>query len=92
MNTVARRFVVSGEVQGVGYRFFACRMAETLDVKGYVRNLADGSVEVYAAAPAEILNRFREELVKGPRFAQVTHVFEEHADLLPNLRAFDLRF
>jgi acylphosphatase len=45
---LARRFYVSGRVQGVGYRFFACHAAEQQGVTGYARNLRDGRVEVYA--------------------------------------------
>jgi acylphosphatase len=80
---VAKRFYVSGSVQGVGYRFFAQRAASTLGVYGYVRNLFDGRVEVYAIAPAEILALLREQLKRGPRFAIVDEVTEAEAEMLP---------
>jgi acylphosphatase len=51
----AKRFYVSGYVQGVGYRFFARRAAGKLGVRGFVKNLRDGRVEVYNA---ELLNEF----------------------------------
>ncbi len=80
---VAKRFYVSGGVQGVGYRFFAQRVASTLGVCGYVKNLFDGRVEVYAIASAEILAAFREQLKRGPRFASVDEVAEAGAEMLP---------
>jgi acylphosphatase len=70
-------------VQGVGYRFFAQRTANTLGVRGYVKNLGDGRVEIYAIAREEILRAFREQLKKGPRFASVDEVAEAEAEMLP---------
>lgn len=80
---VANRFHVSGSVQGVGYRFFAQRAASTLGVRGYVKNLFDGRVEVYAIATTEILALFREQLKRGSRFAGVDEVTEVEAEMLP---------
>lgn len=78
----AKRFYVSGGVQGVGYRFFVQRAANTLGVRGYVKNLFDGRVEVYAIAREEILAVFREQLKRGPRFASVDEVAEAEAEML----------
>lgn len=64
-------------VQGVGYRFFAQRVAGRLGVAGYVKNLRDGRVEVYAIGTAEQLRCLREELKRGPRAAEVSEVTEE---------------
>jgi acylphosphatase len=80
---VAKRFYVSGSVQGVGYRFFAQRVASSLAVRGYVKNLFDGRVEVYAIAAPEVLAAFREQLKRGPRFASVDEVAEAEAEILP---------
>ena len=52
MSPIARKFFVGGEVQGVGYRFFAQRAAARHQVTGYVKNLDDGRVEVLAEGPA----------------------------------------
>jgi acylphosphatase len=79
---VAKRFYISGSVQGVGYRFFAQRAASTLGVCGYVKNLLDGRVEVYAIAPEEMLRAFRKELKRGPRFGSVDEVAEAEAETL----------
>ena len=66
---LAKRFYVSGEVQGVGFRFFAERVAARLDVSGYVKNLFDGRVEVYAIGSAAQLEALKNELRRGPRMA-----------------------
>ena len=79
----ARRFYVSGRVQGVGYRFFACRVAEEQRVTGYVRNLRDGRVEVYAIGTEAQLRALLAELRRGPRHASVEEVGEVKAELLP---------
>jgi acylphosphatase len=82
MSRVAKRFYVSGFVQGVGYRFFAQRIAGQLGVSGYVKNLRDGRVEVYAIVPDEELRELRRELRRGPRGATVEEVAEDDAELM----------
>ena len=67
----ARRYLISGRVQGVGYRAFAAHAASRANVAGWVRNLADGRVEVYAAGTAGQLDSFEGWLRNGPRFAEV---------------------
>jgi len=79
----AKRFHISGMVQGVGYRFFAQRVAEGLGVAGYVKNLHDGRVEVYAIGSSEQLDALRAELERGPRAASIEAVEEESAEVLP---------
>ena len=73
---VARRFLISGDVQGVGYRFFAQRAAARHQVRGYVKNLDDGRVEVLAEGPQQNVESFKHDLATGPRFGNVTHVEE----------------
>ena len=75
----ARRWFVRGRVQGVGYRYFAQRAGESLGLSGYVRNLDDGRVEVYAAGPEKKLSEFAGMLHRGPRWADVRGVDEEEA-------------
>jgi acylphosphatase len=72
--TAAYRYLVSGRVQGVGYRYFALRAAEALGVTGFVRNLADGRVEAVAEGPEEVLAEFESKLRQGPAFASVQSV------------------
>lgn len=78
---VARRYVVTGRVQGVGYRNFVEHTAGKLSVDGYVRNRRDGSVEVFAMGTAEELQKLRKALERGPMMAQVSHVAEEPGDV-----------
>ena len=77
---IARRFFISGDVQGVGYRFFAQRAAARHQVVGYVKNLDDGRVEVVAEGPASSVEAFKHELATGPRFSAVAHVEEINLD------------
>ncbi len=85
--TQARRFFVSGRVQGVGYRYFAANVAEQLGIAGYVRNLPDGRVEAYAIGTVDQLCDFAEELRRGPALAGVTDVSEVQAEILPDYRS-----
>ena len=78
-SVIARRYLIRGRVQGVGYRFFAQRSAEELRVKGYTRNLDDGRVEVYAVGTKQQLSDLAGRLWKGPRLADVHGVEEAEA-------------
>lgn len=77
---VARRFFISGDVQGVGYRFFAQRAAARHQVVGYVKNLSDGRVEALAEGPAANVEAFKHDLATGPRFGRVDRVEELNLD------------
>lgn len=70
----AARWLISGRVQGVGYRWFVLRRAEELGVGGWARNLPDGRVEVVASGPPEVLERLDAALRSGPRPAYVENV------------------
>lgn len=85
---VARRFLIRGEVQGVGYRFFAQRAAARHQVVGYVRNLPDGRVESVAVGPPNNVEAFKNDLVTGPRFASVEHVEEIDIDMPEGYSSF----
>ena len=82
-NRIARRYLISGIVQGVGFRYFTQDEAERMRLSGYVRNLRDGRVEVYAIGSQENLARLRTSLERGPRGAMVQHVVEESAEIDP---------
>lgn len=73
---VARKYLISGDVQGVGFRFFAQRVAARHQVAGYVRNLADGRVEVLAEGTTEGVEGLKHDLAAGPDFARVEQVEE----------------
>ncbi len=68
------RFLVSGRVQGVGYRYFAQKEAQALGLSGYARNLGDGRVEVVAEGPETALCGLEGRLKQGPSFAHVEAV------------------
>jgi len=78
---VARRYMVTGHVQGVGFRNYVEHTAGKLNVDGYVRNRRDGSVEVFAMGTAEELQKLRKALERGPMMAQVGRVSEEPSDV-----------
>jgi acylphosphatase len=84
----ARRFIVRGRVQGVGYRWFVEREAHLLGIAGWVRNNPDSSVEVLAMGTRDQLAGLRSRLRAGPRAARVDDVEASDAKPIPNLTAF----
>ena len=89
---IARRFIVKGRVQGVGFRFFAIRAARRLGVTGTVRNLADGSVEAVAEGTTAAVAEFRAELWRGPSYAEVTAVDESEIKAAGRYTGFDVEY
>jgi len=89
---IARRFIVKGRVQGVGFRFFAIRAARRLGVTGTVRNLADGSVEAIAEGTPEAVTEFRAELWRGPSYGKVTAVDESEIKASGRYTGFDVSY
>jgi acylphosphatase len=73
---VARKFLIRGEVQGVGYRFFAQRAAARHQIVGYVRNCEDGTVEALAEGPAASVEAFKHDLLTGPQWSVVDQLEE----------------
>lgn len=70
----ATRFLVTGTVQGVGFRWFVGRTARRLGLTGFARNLPDGSVEVVAAGSEAALAELAAALAVGPPAARVRSV------------------
>lgn len=87
-NREARRFVVRGRVQGVGFRWFVEREAHILGIAGWVRNNADGSVEVLAMGSRDQLLGLKSRLREGPRAARVDEVQESEARPVSGLNTF----
>jgi acylphosphatase len=87
------RFLVSGQVQGVGFRWFVARHARALGLGGYARNLPDGRVEVVAGGGrGEALARLEELLRAGPAHAMVEWLEREDDVNEPvSVRSFDIR-
>lgn len=73
----ARRFLIAGRVQGVGYRFFAREAATVEGLRGTARNLSDGRVEVLVEGEGEAVERFERVLRRGPFGARVEQVIVE---------------
>jgi acylphosphatase len=71
---IARRYVLSGRVQGVGFRYFTQDAARREGLHGYVLNRDDGSVEAVAEGESESLERFERALRRGPSKSRVEHV------------------
>jgi len=74
----ARRYIISGRVQGVGFRYFTQAAAGRENIHGWARNLPDGRVEITAEGEAEAVQRFEQALRQGPRGARVEQLEIEH--------------
>jgi acylphosphatase len=85
---LARRFLVRGRVQGVGFRWFVEREAHILGIAGWVRNNSDSSVEVLAIGTRDQLAELRSRLREGPRAARVDGVEESEAEPIAGLTSF----
>ena len=86
------KFLISGLVQGVGFRWFVARHARSLGLVGYARNLPDGRVEVVVSGPEESLPALEQLLRSGPANAQVERV-ERSTESAPPMvgKSFDVR-
>lgn len=73
---VARKFIISGLVQGVGFRFFTQRAAARHQIRGYVKNLDDGNVEAFAEGDEKAVEDFKHDLTAGPTYSKVRHIEE----------------
>jgi len=73
---IARRLFISGQVQGVGFRYFAQRIAARHQVRGYVRNLPDGRVEAFVQGIESAVTGFIHDVAAGPRYSNVTGLEE----------------
>lgn len=83
----SERWLVSGRVQGVGFRAFVARKAADLGLTGTVRNLPDGSVEVCVRGHDHQVQQLKSEVSRGPRMAQVTGV--DNAEILVDMTAYN---
>jgi acylphosphatase len=85
------RYFISGQVQGVGFRWFVARHARSLGLAGYARNLPDGRVEVVVSGPEEALPPLEQLLRAGPAHAHVDQVERSSEPLaLPVGKSFDI--
>ena len=86
-----RSIRIHGKVQGVGYRFFATRVARRLGLKGSIQNHRDGSVEAVVEGEAAAIDDWIKELKEGPRYAEVTHIDQETREFTGKLGDFDVK-
>ena len=86
------RWIVSGRVQGVAYRYFTLEAANRLSLAGWVRNLVDGSVEVVAQGSDEDLAELRRRLADGPTLARVERIEETPAAAVDLPCPFEVRY
>ena len=91
MAKLARRYIVRGRVQGVGFRAFVMHLCDSLGVRGWTGNRDDGTVEVYAVGTPEQLSELSNYLWKGPRMSDVRNVDETEA-AIEDMSDFQIRF
>jgi len=77
---IAKRLVIAGQVQGVGFRDWLAEKAEALGVDGWVRNRRDGTVEALIAGDTDAVEELARLCRRGPRLARVTSITEELAE------------
>jgi acylphosphatase len=82
---------IHGKVQGVGYRFFATRVARRLGLKGSIQNLRDGTVEAAVEGDGKDIDEWIRELREGPRYAEVTRIDQETRTYTGQLGDFDVK-
>jgi len=83
---------ISGRVQGIGFRAYALRIAQNLDIKGSVRNLPDGRVRVIALAEEDDLELFIQKLRNGPTFSLVREVLISEMEVTDTLKDFRIEY
>jgi acylphosphatase len=88
---IAYHIIVSGFVQGVGFRWFTQRHAESLGVGGWVRNLPDGRVEVFAQAEKDVLDAFCGKLRDGPSYGTTEALAIEKVPVDHKILGFQIR-
>jgi acylphosphatase len=88
---LARQYLVTGRVQGVGFRFFTRALAAREGIHGWVRNLKDGRVEISAEGEAEALERFEWSIRQGPRGSRIDQVEVSDLGATGSETGFDIR-
>ncbi len=93
MSAAIKRYklIVAGRVQGVGYRYFTVQQAGTYSLTGWVRNCYNGNVEIEAQGKQALIDRFIEELRRGPLFGHVKGIDTTEIELVKNEAGFIVR-
>ena len=87
-----RHIRIHGKVQGVGYRFYATRVARRLGLKGWIQNNRDGTVEAIVEGEKASIDEWVEEIREGPRYAEVTKIDADVKEFSGRLGDFDVKF
>ncbi len=82
---------VTGRVQGVGFRYFVMRHAQSENLSGYVRNLSDGRVEVFLQGDTGLVAKVLDKIRVGPAHAVVSELVVEETDQAPVMTGFVIR-
>ncbi|MEZ5358988.1 MAG: acylphosphatase [Candidatus Zixiibacteriota bacterium] len=85
------KIIVSGLVQGVSFRYFTYRTANSLGITGYVRNLPTGQVEIIASAEKGLIDELIDAVRVGPSYASVSGVQVEEIPMAETYQKFDIR-
>ncbi|NEG96879.1 acylphosphatase [Bifidobacterium sp. SMB2] len=80
--------IITGLVQGVGFRYYTTTQARQYGITGWTHNRHDGTVEIEAQGPTDQLEQFTKQLRKGPRWSNVEHITTTEIPALANERAF----
>jgi acylphosphatase len=88
---IARRYFVSGRVQGVGFRYFVQEAARREGICGWVRNDPDGRVEAFAQGAPDAMARFEARLRSGPSMSRVASVDVQNEQTASGFSAFEIR-
>ncbi|MCA1742926.1 MAG: acylphosphatase [Desulfonatronovibrio sp.] len=83
--------VISGKVQGVYFRAWTKEQADSLEVKGWVRNISEGRVEVLAQGTDEKLAEFKKRLIQGSSMSEVKNIECEDMDYDKDYSIFEIR-
>ncbi|MBN1298823.1 MAG: acylphosphatase [Actinobacteria bacterium] len=84
------RIILSGRVQGVGYRYFVEEKARLYNIKGYVKNTFDNKVEIVCQGKRESLDIFRKRIKQGPAFAHVAGIIENSIENANSYSNFEI--
>ncbi len=90
MATKCEKFIVSGTVQGVGFRYHTCHQGLKLGLTGYAKNLANGDVEVIACGATHHVDELYEWLKIGPRTASVVKIVRTSCSLSKSYQGFEI--
>ncbi|WP_026825491.1 acylphosphatase [Exiguobacterium marinum] len=91
MRVVAKHLIVSGRVQGVGFRYFSQETAQQYGIKGWVRNQSDGTVELHVEGPEQDIEAFKKAVKDGNRFVGVEKIEEKETENQA-FRSFDIKY